>query len=89
MSKLTSLKSVCFLVKLSKKPITIAAEMVDDPPYDKNGNVMPFVGIIDKLLDMCINDWTPIKADKLDRLNIWKISLQLKAIIIGLKIIIV
>ena len=50
---------------------------------------MPFVGIIDKLLDMCINDWIPIKADKLDKLNIWKISLHLKAIIRGLKIIIV
>ena len=54
-----------------------------------SGKVIPFVGIIDKLLEMCINDWTPIKADKLDKLNIWKISLQLKAIIMGLKIIIV
>ena len=49
---------------------------------------MPFVGIKDKLLVICINDWMPIKADKPEILTIWKISLQLKAIIIDLKIII-
>ena len=48
--------SICFLVKLNKKPIIIAEEIVDDPPYDNNGNVIPFVGIKDKLLDIWIND---------------------------------
>ena len=70
MFKLNWLKSCCFLVKLSKKPIAIAAEIVEEPPYDNNGKVIPFVGINDKLLDICINDWTPIKADRLDKLNI-------------------
>ena len=47
MFKLNWLKSCCFLVKLSKKPIAIAAEIVEEPPYDNNGKVIPFVGIND------------------------------------------
>ena len=41
-------------------PAVIADANIDDPPYDKKGNVIPFVGIRSVLLAICINDWKPI-----------------------------
>ena len=40
-------------------PAVMADAKRDEPPYDKNGNVVPLVGIRSVLLAMCINDWKP------------------------------
>ena len=40
-------------------PAVMAEANIDDPPYDKKGNVIPFVGIRSVLLAICIKDWNP------------------------------
>ena len=45
-------------------PAVIADANIDDPPYDKKGNVIPFGGIRSVLLAICINDWKPSRKAK-------------------------
>ena len=45
-----------FLVKDSNIPAVIAEAKIEDPPYDKKGNVIPFAGIRSVLLAICIRD---------------------------------
>ena len=43
-------------VKAKIIPAVIAEANKDEPPYDKNGKVIPFVGIRSVLLAIWIND---------------------------------
>ncbi len=62
-----------FFVNDNIKPIKIAQESMDDPPYEIKGKVIPLVGKRFKLEDTFIRVWKikiferPINAEKLKK----------------------
>ena len=69
------------LASNSKNPTTIEHDIKDEPPYEINGNVIPFVGIIFKTDDILIITWNmkildkPVKEEIIKKLfDLWEIK---------------